>query len=96
MKMEPVFPKAELALFLTVRTVAGSSARSLQTAHAKVDEEPHAEFRVEVGRAAGHIPPPRARPVGPGIFPVFWRVGGGRSLGLCSDSVLLEEEKEVR
>lgn len=35
MKMEPVFPKAELALFLTVKTVAG---RSRHPAYAKVDE----------------------------------------------------------
>lgn len=34
-KMEPVFPKAELALFLTVKTVAG---RFHHPARAKVDE----------------------------------------------------------
>lgn len=38
MKMEPVFPKAELALFLTVRTVAGSNAGSRHTVHAKAVE----------------------------------------------------------
>ena len=37
MKMEPVFPKAELALFLTIGTVAGSGAKSRHTARAKVD-----------------------------------------------------------
>lgn len=37
MKMQPVFPKAELAPFLTIGTVVGSSAKSRHTAHAKVD-----------------------------------------------------------
>lgn len=35
MKTEPSVPKAELALFLTMGTVAGSSAKSRHTAHAK-------------------------------------------------------------
>lgn len=50
MKTEPGVPKAELALFLTIGTVPGSSAKSRHSAHAKWMGEPYADLRVEVGK----------------------------------------------
>lgn len=65
MKMEPVFPKAELALFLTVRTVAGSSARSLQTAHAKVDEGTSCRVQSGGGESSRTHSSPKSKTRGP-------------------------------
>lgn len=68
MKMEPVFPKAELALFLTIGTVAGSSAKSCHTAHARVDGETLCGPESGGGEspaAAGHISSPKNKTRGP-------------------------------
>lgn len=80
MKMEPVFPKAELALFLTIGTVAAAVPSPAILRMLGWMGKPCVDLRVEVGRAQQQQDT---------FLPQRTRLGGPKELGgLCFLSCL--------